>query len=269
MSIPARTLPTLLLAATLVSTAFGAESSEPQTLVRVDEFPVTNVHFALFASQTGRNPADAAGQISLLNELVNHFMVANSEQGRALAEQPDVVAALEVARARLLAQTFIRQQIEESPVDDATLRERYSQEYSGPGKLEFKARHILLSTEDEAREAISELDKGADFAELATARSTGPSKSVGGDLGWFEADQMVEAFSTATAALKDGAYSRDPVNTQFGWHVILREQSRQQPRPAFEDVRDSLEQQLQRERITTVINAIREKTRIEVVKPES
>jgi peptidyl-prolyl cis-trans isomerase C len=268
MPILARTLPALLLGSALVGTAHTAESTDAQTLVMVDDFPVTNIHFALFASQTGRNPADAAGQISLLNELVNHFMVANSEEGQALAAQPDVVAALQVARARLIAQTFIRQQLEESPVDEAELRERYDQQYSGPGKTEFKARHILLTTEAEARDAIAELDGGADFAELATARSTGPSKTVGGDLGWFEGDQMVEAFSTATAALEDGSYSREPVKTQFGWHVILREGSREQPRPAFDEVRANLEQEVQRERIAAVINAIRDRTKIEVVEPD-
>jgi peptidyl-prolyl cis-trans isomerase C len=268
MSMLTRTLKTLLLGAAVVGTASAAESSDPLTLVRIDGFPVTNVHFALFASQTGRNPADTAGQISLLNELVNHFMVANSEEGRALAAQPDVAAALEVARARLIAQTFIRQQLEESPVEEAVLRERYAQQYGGPGTMEYKARHILLPTEDEAREVITELDGGAGFAEIAGTRSTGPSKSVGGDLGWFQADEMVEAFSNATAELEDGAYTRTPVKTRLGWHVILREDSREEPQPGFDDVREQLEKQIQREHVTAVINAIRDKTEIEVIGPE-
>jgi peptidyl-prolyl cis-trans isomerase C len=263
-----RIIPALLLSATLAGTTQAADPDEPATLVKIDDFAVTNVHFALFASQTGRNPADAAGQISLLNELVNHFMLANSPEGKALAEDPDVLAALEVARARLIAQTFIRQRLAESPVDEAQLRERYTQQYSGPGPMEYKARHILLATEAEAREVIAELDQGGDFAELASSRSTGPSKSVGGDLGWFDAEQMVEEFASATAALSDGSYSREPVKSQFGWHVILREESRETSHPTFESVRDDLEQQIQRERITAAVNEIRERTKIEVIGPE-
>jgi peptidyl-prolyl cis-trans isomerase C len=242
----------------------GATTTEPQTLVMVDDFPVTDVHFAVFASQTGRNPADAAGQLSLLNELVNHFMVANSPEGQALAENPDVVAALEVARARLLAQTFVRAQLVESPITDEELQAAYAERYADTDGLEYKARHILVETEDEARALIAELDEGADFAELAKQHSTGPSGASGGDLGWFEPAQMVEPFAKATAALSDGAYTREPVETTFGWHVILREQSRKQPVPELEDVRDSLTRELQQQRIGEAISRIRDNTQIEV-----
>ena len=106
------------------------EQVTPLTLVKVDDFPVTNLHFALFASQTGRNPQDAPEQIALLNELVNNFMVANSAQGRTLAADPEVVAALEVARARLIAQAFVRTQMDSITIDEEQLREIYDSEYA-------------------------------------------------------------------------------------------------------------------------------------------
>ena len=96
-----------------------AQESPPQALVKVGDFMVTNLHFALFASQTGREPKQPEEQIRLLNELVNNFMVANSPQGQALAAEPPVAAALEVARARLIAQTFFRSELEKSPVPEA------------------------------------------------------------------------------------------------------------------------------------------------------
>lgn len=258
----------LLLSLGLGSTAFAEQANAPQTLVKIDDFAVTNVHFALFASQTGRNPADAAGQISLLNELVNHFMVANSPQGLALAEDPDVVAALQVARARLIAQTFVRTQLESSPVDEAQIKARYDARYADASNREYRARHILLTSEDDAKAAIGELDGGADFATLAAERSTGPSKSQGGDLGWFESDQMVSDFATATEQLADGSYSKIPVKTRFGWHVILREDSREAAPPGLESVRDEIEKELQQARIAEAITAIRDSTRIEVQSPE-
>jgi len=258
---------TMALCIGLNSMALAEEQQTPQTLVKVDDFAITNLHFALFASQTGRNPKDAQGQISLLNELVNNFMVANSKQGQELASDPEVAAALEVARARLVAQAFVRTQLDSTPVDESKLRELYDAEYAKAGQ-EFKARHILLESEEEAKAVIVQLDGGADFATLASSRSTGPSKSVGGDLGWFEEDQMVSAFSAATVQLANGSYSKTPVKTRFGWHVILREESRETPAPEFETVKPELEKQLQQQHIAKAIEAIRENSRIEVQEPE-
>lgn len=258
----------MMILLALYGASHGQEQAAPLTLVKVDDFPVTNLHFALFASQTGRNPQDASGQIALLNELVNNFMVANSAQGRSLAADPEVVAALEVARARLIAQAFVRTQLDSIVIDEKQLREIYESDYAG-GEREYKARHILLKTEEDAVAVITELDDGADFATLASERSTGPSKTAGGDLGWFEADQMVSEFSAATQALSDGSYTKTPVQTRFGWHVILREQSRELPRPEFDAVRPEIQKRLQQQQIAATIEDIRNKTRIEVQATEN
>ena len=257
----------LALCLSIGSVAQAADPTTPQTLVKVDDFEITNLHFALFASQTGRNPKDSQGQISLLNELVNNFMVANSTQGRAVESDPEVVAALEVARARLIAQAFVRSQLDSTPVDEKRLRELYDAEYAKPSH-EYKARHILLENEEDAKAVIVELDGGADFATLASARSTGPSKSDGGNLGWFEPDQMVGEFSEATVQLADGNYSKTPVKTRFGWHVILREESREAPPPEFESVKPQLEKEIQQQQIAEAIGVIRDKTRVEVLELE-
>lgn len=258
-------LAALTLAACLAGGSHAEEQDTgPQALVKIDDFTINSLHFALFASQTGREPQEPEAQVRLLNELVNNFMVANSPQGRALAAEPEVAAALEVARARLVAQTFIRSALEQTPVDDAQIQALYDAEYGEQPRREYKARHILLGSEQEAQEIIAALDGGADFAELAAERSIGPSKSVGGDLGWFEADQMVGEFSAATAQLADGGYSRQPVKTQFGWHVILREESRDVPPPSLESVKTELAQRIQQQQVAEIVAGIREKTRIEV-----
>lgn len=272
MRLNATRLATLALCLCMTTTPILAQEQPgpqtPQTLVTIDGFDITNLHFALFASQTGRNPDNAEGQISLLNELVNNFMVANSAQGKALADKPEVAAALDVARARLVAQAFVRDRLDSMPVDEARVRELYDLEYGNKTQQEFKARHILLTSEEDAKEVIKELDGGGDFAALATERSTGPSKSAGGDLGWFEADQMVIEFSQATEKLTDGNYSKTPVKTQFGWHVILREESREAPPPSFDSVRPELERKIQQQQIAATITAIRDNAKIEIHEPE-
>jgi len=254
----------LCLVLPLVAHAQDNESVDPVTLVKVDGFAVTNLHLALFANQTGRAPEDAEGQIRLLNELVNNVMVARSTAGQALAERQEVIAALEVARARLIAQTFVRDELSRIQLTDEQVREQYAQRYGEAAGTEYKARHILLANKEEADEIIAQLRDGADFAELASTRSIGPSKAVGGDLGWFEPDQMVPAFASATAALEDGAFSQEPVETRFGWHVILREQSRAVQPPAYDTVKAELETELRQQQIAEAIAAIRSEVKVEV-----
>lgn len=258
------------LATCVAANSSAEQANEPaaeapiQPLVKIDDFMLTNLHFALFASQTGRNPQDPREQIALLNELVNNFMLANSPQGEALSKLPEVEAALEVARARLLAQTFVRSELQKMPIDETQIQARYDAEYANVTHKEFKARHILLASEQDAVEVIKALDAGGDFATLASERSTGPSKTQGGDLGWFGDDEMVAEFSAATAQLEDGAYSKTPVKTQFGWHVILREQSRDRPPPGLDAVRDEIEQEVRQEQVAELIAAIRDKTKVEI-----
>ena len=234
------------------------------TLLEIDGFAVTNLHLALFASQTGRNPQQAEEQIRMLNELANNFMLANSPEGKALASDPEIAAALQVARARLLAQAFVRSELEKVTIDEAEVQKRYDATYGGEPKSEYKARHILLNSRDAAVAAIKSLDKGEDFAKLAEKHSIGPSKSVGGDLGWFEAGQMVPEFGAATAELSNGSYTKEPVKTQFGWHVILREDSREVPQPDLKTARAEIEGKIRQEYVAKAIRSIRDNAKIEV-----
>ena len=253
----------LLLCAPLAATA--ESQPEPVPLVKVDDFAVTNLHLAIFNAQEGNKPTDANQQITLLNELVNTFMVANSAEGKAFARQAEIAAAMEVANARLVAQALIRDHLQNIEVSEEDLKAAYEAEYAGRPGVELKARHILLKTEDDAKAVITELQQGADFAELAKTRSTGPSSAVGGDLGWFAPDQMVGAFSEALLEMENGAYSQTPVQTQFGWHVIRREDSRPVPIPTLDDVRDELEEKVRTASLGRFIRSLRDKAAIEVI----
>ncbi len=266
-SLLALCLPLTTFAAASQPAASEAEQSNVQVLVKIDEQPVTNLHFAIFNAQTGQKSGGQQQQITLLNELVNTFMVANSKDGQTIGESAEIKAAVEVARARLIAQALIGNLLKNAPVDNAKVEKMYEERYAGKSGVEYKARHILLKTEDEAKAVIKELDGGADFAELAKSKSTGPSKTNGGDLGWFEPERMVAAFSEATVKLDNGSYSKEPVKTQFGWHVIKREDSREVPSPTLESVRAELEKELRSEHMTAYITAIRDKTKIEIQAP--
>jgi peptidyl-prolyl cis-trans isomerase C len=129
---------------------------------------------------------------------------------------------------------------------------------------EMRARHILVKTEDEAKAIIKELEGGADFAELAKKKSTGPSGARGGDLGYFGEGQMVPAFSAAVMAMKKGEISK-PVKTRFGWHVIKLEDRREKKAPGFDLVSSEIKKLLRRKKASELIVSLREKAKIEIV----
>ena len=132
---------------------------------------------------------------------------------------------------------------------------------------EIHARHILVETEEEAKEVVAALEGGADFAELAKENSTGPSGPQGGDLGWFTAEQMVPEFSKVAYETPVGEFSQ-PVKTQFGWHVIEVEEKREQPAPSFEEVEGEIREALAREAQRNVILEVREGADIKRIEPE-
>lgn len=135
---------------------------------------------------------------------------------------------------------------------EAVYKKRYAE---GDPEMEYNAAHILVETEDEAKALITELEGGADFAELAKEKSTGPTGPRGGDLGWFGTGAMVPEFENAVLALEDGGVS-EPVQTQFGWHVVKRVESRIKEAPELDAVRDEIERELRAQKIEDEINRL-------------
>jgi peptidyl-prolyl cis-trans isomerase C len=255
-----------LFAAILLSSSALAEESK--VIVEVDNFNLNTLHFAYFAAkQTPDGEPSAEQQIKLLNELVNTFILSNSAEGKALAQEPDLAAAIDVSRARLITQALIENTLENSPVTNDEIKAIYDEQYAGKTKQEFKARHILVKTEDEAKALIKQLNDGADFAQLAKEHSTGPSSSAGGDLGWFEKDMMVKPFADAVASMSNGTHSSSPVNTQFGWHIILREDAKDLGSLALAQVKDDIISSLRTQKLRALINKLRENAKVEVKQP--
>jgi len=265
-----RTLNLALAAAlSLGGIAHAADSNPDRTLVEVNGKPVNEAQFLVYRSQRSHGKQlDQQAQLRLLNELVNTVMIAQAAEAEGLDKHPELVAAVDVARYRILAEAAVQNYLRSHPVSDADVTAAYKARYGKGGVTEYKARHILLKTEDDAKAVIAELDKGGDFAALAKAKSTGPSGASGGELGWFEQNSMVPAFAEAVAAMKKGQHSAKPVKTQFGWHVIELEDTRQQPAPKLDDVRKSLTEQLQRKKVAGYVEQIRAKAKVKAIGQE-
>lgn len=171
---------------------------------------------------------------------------------------------LEAFKVSLSREALLRSRID-AQINDETLKRAYDRRLAEtPPAREVHARHILLKTEDDAKAVIAELDKGADFADLARKRSTGPSGASGGDLGFFRKERMVPEFSAAAFAMKVGTHSKTPVKTQFGWHVIKVVAEKQADAPKFEQLRPELTTELQRKVVTETITGLREGGDIEL-----
>lgn len=174
---------------------------------------------------------DGALYDGLLEQITNQILLRQAAERTGLADSPAVKRGLAFQRTSFLAELYVRQRLNELITPETVAAEYKTRYVDAPPVKQYKARHILVEDEDEAKEiAEAAREDGADFAALAKERSEGPSAPQGGDLGWFEEGQMVPEFQAATFALAPGEVS-DPVKTQFGWHVILLEEVRDRPVP--------------------------------------
>jgi peptidyl-prolyl cis-trans isomerase C len=204
----------------------------------------------------------------LIEELIQRELLVQDATQKQLEKSPELLAQLEVAKKALLTQADLQNFIKANPVTEAEIKAEYDSKINAEKGTEYKASHILVKTEDEAKKLIAELDKGAEFGKLANKNSLDAKESQnGGDLGWFSASQMVAPFSEAVAALEKGKYTKTPVKTQFGYHVILKEDSRPVTPPPLEAVKEQLTPFLQRKKVQDMIETLRKQAKVEVLVP--
>jgi peptidyl-prolyl cis-trans isomerase C len=189
----------------------------------------------------------------LLDQVIDREALVIAARKQGLENDPKVQEQFRLAQDRVLQNALLSREIGPT-LTEAAVRARYDQEIAGkPGAEEAHAQHILVPTKEQAEKIIAELKGGADFAELAKKYSTDPAAANGGDLGWFKKDDMVPAFTDAAFGLKPGEFTQQPVQTQFGWHVIKLIDKRQAPPPPFEQVADQIRQTLIREGVAKAV----------------
>ena len=219
-------------------------------------------------AQRSQGQAPAFPKEKLVDELVQREILVQDAVQKKLDQTPEVVTQLDAARKAILTQASLQNYLKTNPITDADIKKEYDSKVGGANSTEYKASHILVKTEDEAKKLIAELDKGGKFAKLANKHSLDAKESQnGGDLGWFSPSQMVAPFSEAVAKLEKGKYTKTPVKTQFGWHVILSEDSRKQAAPPLEAVKEQLTPMLQRQKIQSMVEGLRKQAKVEVLIP--
>lgn len=204
---------------------------------------------------------------ALLQELVDMTLLAQEAERQGVAKQPEVAAQLQNLRSAVLAQAAVSEMLQQEP-DEAAIQAEYDKHFKGEQGQEYHARHILVDSEEKAEQLIKQLDEGGDFAKLAEDNSSDSSSANGGDLGWFQAEQMVQPFSEAVQELTAGAYTKEPVQTQFGWHVIKLEDSRAVEPPPLDSVRQQLTALVVQEQVEAKIEKLREQANIRLQLPQ-
>ncbi len=252
----------------------NSASSEP-VVNKADAIAVVNGHYIAKATleKLEKEIAERShGQVfpkeKLIEELIQRELLVQDAEQKHLEKSAEILAQLDSAKKTLLTQADVQDFIKANPVTDAEIKAEYDSKVAGENGTEYKARHILVKTEDEAKKIVTELDKGGDFAKLANKYSLdGKEAQNGGDLGWFAPSQMVAPFSEALVKLEKGQYTKTPVKTQFGWHIILREDSKAQTPPPLDAVKEQLMPFLQRKKVQTMIENLRKQAKVEILVP--
>ena len=191
-------------------------------------------------------------------------MLAQEAKKKGLDKDPEVIQQTELANQSVLVSAFVQDYAKNHPVSEDQLKQEYDKLKINLGSKEYKASHILVDTEDEAKAIIAQLRKKGDFAKIAAAKSKDAGSAAhGGELDWAVPSSFVAPFANALVNLKKGSYTKAPVQSQFGWHIIKLDDVRDLKVPPFEDLKPQLIQRMQQQSIQEYVADLRSKAKIE------
>ncbi len=232
-----------------------AETDNP-VLATVNGVDITDAEVKHFISKQSKAVPPAIA----LQEMINVELLKQAARNENQLSNESLQLELKRNESALIAAHYLQQHLRNLEITEAALKQRYQKDYVESSQTaEYNANHILVKTDTEARDVIKQLDDGAKFTDLAKSLSIGPSGKDGGALGWFKQGDMVAPFSQATMQLKAGEYSKQPVKTQFGWHIIFLNDIRTTQPPAFESVRQQLTTAIAADSISKKLQTLRDK----------
>lgn len=261
MPIQSKLAATLFVGTMLSASAMAAGNA----FVTVNGVAVSqNLANVFIAEQKAQGAPDSPElKNAVREELVRRELLLQQAKKAGLEKNPEVAAQAEAARQSILIRAFVQDFLKKNPITDAQLKAQYDAIKAQLGTTEYKARHILVAGEDDAKAIIANLKKGAKFEELAKQSIDPGSKDNGGDLGWASAGNFVKPFSDALSTLAKGKYTETPVKSEFGYHVILLEDTRPLSVPAFDEIKPRLLQQAQSQQVGKMVEALRAKAKVD------
>ncbi len=243
-----------------------AQTPDSTVLATVEGKDITQMDVRIYAEQRkiDLSKLKPEQQHILVEALINRELLVKIAKQKGIDKNPENIAFLRNLQETGLAGLAIKEVSDTFTITDQEIQDYYQKNVVDKAPQQFKARHILVKTEDKAKQLIEDLNKGADFAELAKKHSTGPTGKKGGDLGWFQAKQMVKPFSDALAKMSKGSYTKTPVKTRFGWHVILLEDEKSNDVAKLDKVKDAIVKQLKQQKMAAELVKLREKANVVV-----
>lgn len=248
-----------LAAAALISSAPWAMA---QNVAIVNGKPVPTSRVEMLASQVAKSgrPVNDEVRAQIKEEVIAREIFMQEATKRGLAASEDYKAQMELARQTILIRELFADFQKKNPVTDAELKAEYDKFVAANGGKEYKARHILVEKEEEAKGIIASLKKGDKFEDLAKKMSKDPGSGAnGGDLDWANASSYVPEFSSAMIKLEKGQLTPEPVKSQFGWHVIRLDDIRDAKLPAFDEVKPQISQQMTQQKLSQFQEDLRKK----------
>ncbi|MFL0690643.1 MAG: peptidylprolyl isomerase [Agrobacterium tumefaciens] len=259
----------VLAACVSLSALTGAAFAQDATVVaKVGDLEITQSELDLAIANLDPQLAqlpDEQKKVAALSGAIDVKLLAANATAAGLQDDPEYKRRMDFIAERELHNAFFKKNVVDAVTEDE-VKARYEKEIAAlPKQEEVRARHILVKTEEEAKQIIADLDAGKDFIEIAKEKSTDPNKTEGGDLGYFTKGRMVPEFEEVAFSLEKGAYTKTPVQTQFGFHVILVEDKRDAPPPAFEAVEQQVRQLVMRDKYLELIEKAKTEQTIEIV----
>jgi len=256
----------LALLSALLAIASGAQAADEKAAALVNgvAIPQARLDMRVKAVTQQGQPDSPEVRKSVRDDLINLEVISQAATKSGLDKQADVAQQLEIARQSVLAGAYVQDYAKNHPISDDALKQEYENLKKRVGNKEYKLSHILVASQDEANKVEADLKKkGSNFAKIAKTKSKDPgSADKGGDLGWAVPSNFVQPFGEAVLKLNKGQVS-EPVQTQFGWHVIKLEDTRELKVPTFDEVKPNLEKRLQQQAIQKEIEDLRSKAKVE------
>ncbi len=245
-------------------TAAHAQPVAPLAKVNGVAVPQSRLDFIIKARTTQGQPDTPEVRKALREDLIAEEVIAQEALRKGLDRDPDIIAQLEIARQTALVRAYQIDYIKTHPVSDEALRKEFETLKTQMGVKEYKARHVLVATEAEAKDIIARIKKGGKLDKIAQEKSTDTgSKSKGGELEWSPAGNYVAPFAAALTKLNKGQLTEQPVQTPFGWHVIRLDDVRPLKIPPFEEIKNNLTQRVLQRQFEAAVNELRAKAKVE------
>jgi len=237
---------------------------EPVATVNGVAVPQSRMEFMMEQQRNRGAPDNQQTRSVMREELINREVVTQEAQKSGIGKSSEVQAQMDIARQEILVGAYLRDWVKKHPVSDTELQQEYERARAQTGDKEYRARHILVDNEDQAKALISDLNKGAKFDELAKKNSKDAgSKERGGDLDWNVPAAFDKTFSDAMVGLDKGKFTETPVHTRFGYHIIQLDDVRQTHFPALAEVKPRIQQQITQHKIEELVRGLRAKAKVE------